>query len=131
MAAPSIQDVSFYELVHKILTRQLEAEVDDDDDRRGRDRQTFATHQAVAPVVNGRMPNKEQLRDVMCRDLSTSGISFYASQPPESDQLLVRLTTSHRVTYLTAQVAHCRPIADGGDAAFIVGCRFTGRVDSY
>lgn len=131
MSANYVQDVSFYELVHKIVqTQQSQGQEEADErDRRIRNRQAFSTVQSVAPLVDGRMPKLTELREVLCHDLSTSGVSFYCAKPPEYEQLLVRLCAGTKSTYLTAQVMHCRPVADGGETAFLAGCKFTGRVE--
>lgn len=126
------QDVSFYELVHKILTRQLEedeTQSDDDAERRAGNRESFQSVQFMGPIVNGRLPKPAEMTEVVCHDISTSGFSFFAGQPQRSEQLLVRLNGALKSTYLIAQVIHCRPVADGGEAGFLVGCKFTGRVE--
>ena len=131
MSAPAIHDANFYELVHKVLTKRVEQELDEcsQRERRVQDRQPFPSVQCIAPIVDGRVPHESDMAEVYCHDISTSGLSYYAACVPTSEQLLVKLTVPNKVTYLTAQLAHCMPIADGGEAAFLVGIRFTGRVD--
>ena len=130
-SAPHVHDASFYELVHKVLSAQEAQEREDaaERERRIRNRQSFSTVQSVAPLVDGRLPKIAELREVLCHDLSTSGFSFYTAQPPRAEHLLVRLAGVAKATYLTAQVMHCRQIADGGETAFLAGCKFTGRVE--
>ncbi len=129
-SAPYVHDASFYELVHKVLTTQHAQELEDaaDRERRIRNRQSFSTVQSVAPIIEGRLPKLSELHEVLCHDLSTSGFSFYVASPPTTESLLVRLAGNGKATFLTAQVMHCRQVADGGETAFLAGCKFTGRV---
>ena len=128
MTVPFVHDASFYELVHKILNAPP-SDKDEERDRRVALREQFPTVQFIGPIVAGKLPKIDALRPVTCCDLSTSGMSFYAAQPPESDRLVVRLAASRSATYLLADIVHCRPQADGGERAYLIGCRFTGRVE--
>ncbi len=118
-------DASFFQLVHRILSEPEE----DDSDRRGKGRNRFAVEQEVGAIVDGRLPRRDDMHKVLCRDLSSGGFSYFSPHVPESDRLLVALSGSSQTLYLSAEVMHCRAIEDGGDQAFLVGCKFIRRLE--
>jgi diguanylate cyclase (GGDEF)-like protein len=98
-------------------------------DRRMQPRHSFARVQRIAPYVAGRAPAAEDFHDVQCRDLSSSGISFWMRSPPEFSSLVLALAGGDAVKYLVAEVMRTVPVRHGDKTVYIVGCRFTGRLD--
>lgn len=100
---------------------------DADPEQRGGDRHNYQCLQLIAPVINGKLPDQSQFRRVQCLDLSQSGFSYLASEPPTEENLIVALG-SVPFTFLSAQVMHHKPIGRGDVPEYLVGCRFTGRL---
>jgi diguanylate cyclase (GGDEF)-like protein len=98
-------------------------------DRRNQPRRPFPTNQFVAPYVEGRLPTRETFVQVRCHDISSGGFSFLLSQPPEFETFVVALGMPPNVTYLTGRVMHSTPAPADDNSMFLVGCRFTGRVE--
>ncbi|HEY2841073.1 MAG TPA: diguanylate cyclase [Pirellulales bacterium] len=98
-------------------------------DRRNQPRRPFPTNQFVAPYVEGRLPTRETFVQVRCHDISSGGFSFLLPQPPDFDLFVVALGMPPNVTYLTGRVMHTTPSPPGHESQFLVGCRFTGRVE--
>jgi len=119
-------DVDFYSMVHEVL-RSAQA---DDDCRRTQDRQAFACRQWIAPLVEGGMPPASAFQEVECRDISTGGFSYVTRTVPSTEKLSVRLGKAEGWVFLTAGVVHCRPCDTDNGPAFLIGCKFLGRVGS-
>jgi diguanylate cyclase (GGDEF)-like protein len=98
-------------------------------DRRGQARHRFVRTQSVAPYVKGEFPRPEAFRDVQCRDLTSKGFSFWHPTPPDFCSLVVALGRNGDVKYLLAEVTHTDMVRRGDKTAYVVGCRFTGRID--
>lgn len=120
-----VSESSFFELVHQMMTPP---ENGDASDRRIKRRNNFPAVQLVAPYLGDQLPTREQLAEVQCRDLSTTGLSYFAPQPPGSDRVVVALATAFSVVYLSAAVAHCSSVGTSDKPMYLVGCRFLGRV---
>ena len=95
-------------------------------DRRQKPRRAYPYIQLIAPMKDDRLPVRSAFSEVLCHDISASGFSFFAPQPPPTDALVVAFGTRNTYTYLKAHVVHCRRTEDGGK--FLIGCQYTGRV---
>jgi len=125
MATHNVQDTGFFAAVHQMLERKREESASD---RRGtQSRHDFHCMQLIAPVIDGRMPDQSMFRRVQCLDLSQNGFAYLSPEPPTEESLIVALG-SVPFTFLSAQVMHHRPIAQGSAIEYLVGCRFTGRL---
>ncbi|HEX7450393.1 MAG TPA: GGDEF domain-containing protein [Pirellulales bacterium] len=97
--------------------------------RRCHARRPFPTHQYVAPYVNGILPALTEFYQVQCHDISPTGFSYLLAKPAENQAIVVALGSPPNVTYLTARVMHSTMTHSGGAPMFLIGCRFTGRVE--
>lgn len=98
-------------------------------ERRLSPRRAYPYFQKIAPVSHGRLPAKEQFREVPFRDISSGGVSFLLWYEPDFQQLVVELGRGRHVARLSADVVWVRRVRDGDSDSFLVGCKFTGRVD--
>lgn len=119
-------DVDFYSMVHEVLRSAQVAE--EDGPKRTSDRQPFACRQWIAPLVEGGAPPPGAFVEVTCRDISTGGFSYISPTVPTIEKFAVRLGRNEGWVFLTAGVVHCRPIETDDGPAFLVGCKFLGRV---
>ncbi len=98
-------------------------------DRRRSPRRPYRYRQLVAPVVDDRMPAAEEFCEVECEDISAGGLSFYYPERPEFTQIVVALGQVPFLTHFKAEVIRVADESDETGSRFLVGCRFTGRVD--
>jgi len=89
-------------------------------------RYSYETTQWIAPCSGGPLPDRSEFREVRCRDISTGGFAFLSPQPPDFEQVVVRLGDGKHAIYATARVVHTVPNHDGD--GHLVGCQFTGRL---
>lgn len=94
-------------------------------ERRKSPRQRFPVKQMVAPFYR-KMPKSDQFVEVSCRDLSTSGVSFYWPGVPDFSKIIVGLGEGSALTYLAARVV--RQEACGPGDRVLIGCEFVDRV---
>lgn len=125
MAILRDNDVAFYKEVHRLLRARQRGE-----NRRNRDRKTYQCVQRLAPLVTGRTPPLSEFAGVKCQDLSPGGFSFLCAQPPEHETYVVELGKPPVLIYVTARVVHVSELRAGVQVQFLVGCRFTGRLNS-
>ena len=97
-------------------------------DRRTSPRRPFSKYQMIAPFTDGQIPTADMFRKVLCNDISSGGISFVLPSPPEYDAIVVALGDGANVTFVSAKVARCHKMPDSDPPAYLVGCKFTGRV---
>jgi diguanylate cyclase (GGDEF)-like protein len=117
--------------VAKVVRQQLADNESDQGcaDRRTQPRRRSSRFQAIAPMVDGRFPSPDTFREIQCRDLTAGGLSFLLPAPPEFTLMVVALVTDENVKYLTAEVAHTTKMQQDGSVAYLVGGRFTGRIE--
>jgi len=96
--------------------------------RRRAARRSFDYRQFVAPYNGGSLPSKATFREVACQDISATGFSFYSSQLPDFDSLVVALGVAPNLTYMSARIVNRAQVADDPAPMYRIGCRFSGRV---
>ena len=95
-------------------------------DRRVATRYAYAaTHQLATCDENG-VPPDESFVDIKCRDLSETGISFFAPSPPSSKNLVIRVNIGNERHLIWVQAVHYHTVTDAFGLAYLVGCRFVG-----
>jgi hypothetical protein len=97
-------------------------------ERRSSPRRTFQYRQLVGPVLDGRLPARNQFFEVVCEDISAGGVSFYLSSRPEYKQVVVGLGRLPHLTFFMAEIVRVVDKELDGRSQVLVGCRFTGRV---
>ncbi|MBI3468664.1 MAG: diguanylate cyclase [Planctomycetes bacterium] len=98
-------------------------------DRRKHQRRPFCYTQVVAPYRWGRFPAPDMFREVQCQDLAAGGCSFLLPDAPDCDAYIVALGIEPNCTYVVAEVLHARRDFSKSPPVFVVGCRFTGRIE--
>lgn len=98
-------------------------------DRRTQPRKPYPYEQMLAPLVDGKLPPRDQFKPVSCHDISPGGFSFVAGSPPASDSFVVALGRGPALTYLIAQVAHMTRLEQNGERVYLIGCSYMGRAD--
>ncbi len=97
-------------------------------EQRASPRLGYGFRQQIAPIYGGALPQKKDFRYVRCHDISRSGFSFYLSEPPDYENLVIALGSPPQLNYLTARVARVGEEPRESGTACVVGCRFTGRL---
>ena len=123
MAMQSMSDAGFFSLVHEVL----EAEQRHQSDRRDDRRQNYDCMQLIAPYEPGRLPGASEFRRVRCQDLSPGGMSYIDDRLPDRQSLLVLLGPAPFI-FLTAEIAHHTVSQTDNVREYLIGCRFTGRI---
>ncbi|HEX3997185.1 MAG TPA: PAS domain S-box protein [Pirellulales bacterium] len=98
-------------------------------DRRRRPRRSFTYYQRIAPSENGRLPPLRMFRRVKCLDISAGGFSFLSAVRPSETDYVVALGNPPVVINVAARVMHVTPTDYEGQPAYLVGCKYTGRID--
>ena len=91
-------------------------------------RHPYGTTQWVAPYFGDTPPERPEFHQVGCRDLSTSGLSFFWPQPFDYEHVVVRLGAGANVIHVTARVVRTEPVDGDSGPVHLVGCEFTRRV---
>ena len=125
MTQQAISDANFYSLVHYVLESQRESarsvKV------RGAERHQFMCLQFVAPYCDGQMPSEHEFEQVLCLDLSLSGMSYLVSRPPATEYLIAGIGEKRPLFY-SAQVIRIRPYSLAEQDLILVGVQFMSRV---
>ena len=117
-------DAELYALIHDLLS---ESDIEDTSERREQPRQPFSAVQLVADLDGGEMPLPEAFHHVRCLDLSGSGFSYVAWEPPQGNRLVVALGKAP-FQFFVAEVAYQQQIDDSPQSRYSIGCRFVDRV---
>jgi len=92
-------------------------------------RRTYQYRQVVAPLFGDKLPAKSHFFEVICQDISAGGFSFHLDMRPEFTRVVVGLGQLPRLTFFTADIVRVVEDEVDGRAQFLVGCRFTGRIE--
>jgi diguanylate cyclase len=98
-------------------------------ERRHSPRHKFERIQRIAPYRAGRVPAADEFHDVRCRDISAGGFSFWLPSPPDYSALVIALGQDSATKYLIAEVVRTTAVQHGDASVYLVGCRFTGRLN--
>lgn len=98
-------------------------------DRRRRPRRSFSYCQRIAPMEGDTLPPSSMFRVVQCHDISAGGFAFVSHTQPAHDSYVVVLGSAPVLIYVKVSVAHITPTKLDGHDAYLVGCKYTGRVD--
>jgi hypothetical protein len=82
-------------------------------------------------MYGGCIPSRKDFVPVECRDISAGGVAFYMSGRPDFDHLVVALGRHPNQTFFTARVVRAEPTERDGQTQYLVGCRFSGRIQVY
>jgi len=96
-------------------------------DLRRAERRDFGYWQRIAPMFGRGLPSQEKFFEVLCKDISASGIAFYADRPPDFNTLAVELGCPPEQSYFFAQVVRVSKADREGQKRYLIGCRFTGK----
>jgi PAS domain S-box-containing protein len=96
-------------------------------ERRKRPRRVFNFFQRIAPLTGDKLPDRRQFHTVHCQDISSSGFSFLASDPPVHKAYVVALGSPAVTIYLTANIVHVTAVIRDDVTHYLVGCQYVGR----
>ena len=123
-------------------------------ERRCISRKPFGVVQRIAQAAGRKVPEQATFFPVKCRDLSTRGFSFIVKRRPQFKSIVLELGTPPDEIYLAAEIRHYTevlvhasgkvevlqrqdsetgfegPSEDGAEPWVMVGCEFTGRLES-
>lgn len=115
--------------VADLLNSEAPADTSEWADRRSTPRRPFPYLQVIAPVLDGRLPDRGMFREVRCHDISTGGFSYLSPAEPRHTEIVVAFGSSPRLIYLRTAIAHVSPIMYKGARVFQIGCRYLDRVE--
>ena len=90
----------------------------------------YRCQQFVSVVEAGDTSRKGQPVAVWCHDISVTGISFFWPDQPQFERLIISVGQPDRPILMQAQVMQSKVVYMLGDVRYLLGCRFTGRLDS-
>lgn len=93
-------------------------------------RHPFRDLQQIAPFrLGSTLPTAADFFPVRCYDLSTKGISFLTTAPPDFQALVIRLGNPPGSRYMISSIANVAPMQLGDELQYRVGCTFVSRLD--
>ena len=128
-------DLSFLETIANIVTvptefdvSELEAESEDVDDLTIMMNRRYDYHcwQGIAPLLGDELPLRSSYEEVLCRDISMGGFSFYYPSRPGFNHLAVALGKPPHLKQMKATIVSCSGAELDGQPCALVGCRFAG-----
>jgi PilZ domain len=98
-------------------------------DNRRAPRTAYPAPMAIAPYDGERFPETDEFVSVHGRDISTTGISFFASEMPASEMVVLQLgKESSPQVYVGARVVRVSSGYFQRRRQHIIGCQFVSRL---
>src|SRR5688572_17276199 len=123
--ATSEYDIGLFESISALIREQHEGT---GRNRRGNTRHPFDCVQLLAPYDGEHLPGPEELRQVLCHDLSRCGFSFFSYEKPETSQVIAALGRIPPKFFI-AEILHVHPTLTNDGHEYQIGCRFLRRLD--
>ncbi len=120
-------DAQLFEMVH-VLIQQTEAQ-SQPENRRGTERRDYNAVQLVALCQDGELPAQADFFHVECHDLAPQGFSFFMNDAPDYSEIVVALGRIP-FSFFKAQIVHREEVLVDDKPAFLIGCRFTERIEA-
>jgi PAS domain S-box-containing protein len=98
-------------------------------ERRSERRLNFPRQQRIAPMENNRLPAADKFFMVEFRNVGAQGCAFFLEAPPTTREYVVELGNGANAIHLTAEVRHATLARTADTQRYLVGCKFTGRVN--
>jgi hypothetical protein len=96
-------------------------------ERRASRRQSYPVTQRIAQTVFE--PTADDIQSVRCHDVSSVGFSYWDTQPPRSDQLVVELGVGDDRQPLVAEIRHCTVVTCWQSPLVLIGCHIVGKAN--
>jgi hypothetical protein len=90
----------------------------------------YLRKQAIAPVTGDDLPDASAFVEVLFRDISTNGFSFYTAEEFPVERLVARLGSPPDIVTVLARVVRQSESWQDGQWVFHVGCEIERRVES-
>lgn len=132
-------DLAFLETVANIVTvpttmepAELAAEAEPateavtPDDPHANRKYDYRCWQGITPLDGERGPQQTAYEEVLCRDISMRGFSFYYPRRPDFQQLAVALGQPPNLKQMKATVVSCQGTEVDGEPCALVSCQFAG-----
>lgn len=126
LGSSSSPDKALFETVHKLLSEDPAAAPAN---RRTSERRAYRRRQLIAPYDGIRSPDAGEFRPLDCEDLSERGLAYYECEAPTYRQLVLALGPAP-FRFIVAEVARFKPVKRPEGVRYLVGCRFTGRLNA-
>ena len=91
---------------------------------------SYIRKQAIAPVTGDDLPDASAFVEVLFRDISTNGFSFYTAEEFPVDRLLAKLGSPPDIVTVLARVVRQNESWQDGQWVFHVGCEIERRLNS-
>lgn len=88
----------------------------------------YEVWQYVAPLEAEAWPSPELFERVLCRDLSSSGFSFFCERLPSYQTLIVALGNPPELRFFVAQVTNSPAVSVHGKGGHLISCEFTRKL---
>lgn len=83
----------------------------------------------IGPWEEGTKPDPRSFIPVRCRDISQGGFSFFVEEPLDWKKMVVIVSRGQAMICLTAEMVYQRELPEGERGRYVIGCRFTGRLN--
>jgi hypothetical protein len=98
-----------------------------DFERRSSPRFAYQVSQRIAPLDSDNPRAPLSFQDVLCKDLSMGGLSFYLAEQPTFEYVIIQLGRASQHINARAEVCGCMPIPELRPY-WLVRCRFVDRI---
>lgn len=84
--------------------------------------------QYIAPRQGETYPTPDQFAQVLCRNLTGKGFSYFSTELPTTDALIVGLGTPPELQFFLIEITQIVPTSVNGEEGHCVDCRFVRKL---
>lgn len=96
-------------------------------ERRRSRRLPYSGEARIACYDGHSFPDESAFWNVVCRDLSQGGVSFFSTRKPPRSTIVISLPGATQCV-VAARIVHCSGVVLNPQRQYLVGCEFTDRL---
>jgi hypothetical protein len=93
------------------------------------ERHAYHVSQWMGRCAGHRLPAAEDFEQVMCYDLSSTGVSFYAEDVQIGQNVVIAIGRGDSPMFVVAEVMNRRVVTHKDGLTYLIGCRFRRRLN--
>jgi hypothetical protein len=93
------------------------------------ERHAYNASQWMGRFAGHRLPMPEEFEQVLCHDLSSTGVSFYADDVQIGQKVVIEIGPRDSRMFVVAEVMNRRVVTHKDELTYLIGCRFRRRLN--
>jgi hypothetical protein len=114
--------------IHSVLASS-HLDLASDSEEMEAERHAYHVSQWMGRCAGHRLPATDEFEQVMCYDLSSTGVSFYAEDVQIGQNVVIAIGRGDSPMFVLSEVMNRRVVTQKDELTYLIGCRFRRRLN--